>query len=300
MKCGFPRSETALFVIIGAAVLLTSPARIDAQRGRGGPPPAARSNPPIDLTGYWVSLVTEDWRWRMLTPPKGSYPSIPLNAEGKRIANSWDPAKDEAAGEQCKAYGAANIMRLPVRLHITWENDNTLRIDTDAGMQTRLFHFGPSEAPAGEPTWQGYSVAQWEIAGGRGDIPRGGDLKVATTRMRPASGDDVGAVPALDQFIFKNGTVNHLHSMKFMYRPRARVLRHLLAASRPNATSRASMCCAGAASRLPRRRTVDTDEKKSQMAPQKVVNGGHRLHARGVRWTRGFRPGGGDQAGRAD
>jgi hypothetical protein len=121
----------------------------------------------------------------MLTPPKGSYPSVPLNAEGKRIANSWDPAKDEAAGDQCKGYGAGNIMRLPSRLHITWENDTTLRIDIDAGTQTRLLYFKPSEPPAGEPTLQGSSVAQWEAAGGRGGIPRGGDLKVVTTRVKP-------------------------------------------------------------------------------------------------------------------
>jgi hypothetical protein len=120
----------------------------------------------------------------MLTPPKGSYPSIPLNAEGRRIANAWDPAKDEAAGEQCRAYGVGNIMRLPVRLHITWENDNALRVDIDAGSQTRLFYFRPLEPPAGPPTWQGSSVALWEVAGGRGGVPRGGNLKVVTTRMK--------------------------------------------------------------------------------------------------------------------
>src|SRR2546423_5802399 len=109
----------------------------------------------------------------MVTPKKGIYETLPLNAEGRRAGDTFDPAKDEAAGEQCKAYGAANIMRLPGRLHITWDDDNTLRIDTDTGMQTRLFHFGRSQPPVGEPTWQGYSAAQWEIAGGRGGVPRG-------------------------------------------------------------------------------------------------------------------------------
>jgi hypothetical protein len=147
-------------------------------------PPTARSAAPLDLTGYWVSVVTEDWRWRMVTPPKGSFPSIPLNAEGRRIANAWDPAKDEAEGNQCKGYGAAAIMRLPTRLHITWENDSTLRVDTDAGTQTRMFQFGNPAPPAGEPTWQGHSVAQWEFAGAAGK-PTGGSMKVVTTRMRP-------------------------------------------------------------------------------------------------------------------
>ena len=163
---------------------------VSAQRGRGGPaaPTTAKASAPIDLTGYWVSLVTEDWRWRMVTPAKGDYPSIPLNDAGKRVADAWDPAKDEADGNQCKSYGAGNIMRQPGRLHITWENDNTLKVDIDAGTQTRLFHFGDFLPPAGEPAWQGNSLAQWELAGGgrgRGGESRSGDLKVVTTRMRP-------------------------------------------------------------------------------------------------------------------
>src|SRR6266852_3855736 len=167
------------------ALLLTVSEGAYAQRGRG------QAAAPVDLTGYWVSLVTEDWRWRMVTPAKGDYPSIPLNAEGRRVADAWDPAKDEAAGEQCKSYGAGDIIRQPGRLHITWEDDNTLRVDFDAGTQTRLFHFGDWRPPGSAPTWQGDSVAQWEFAGGRrggrgqGNQPRGGDLKVVTTHMRP-------------------------------------------------------------------------------------------------------------------
>jgi len=158
---------------------------LHAQRGagRGGPPPAAREAAALDLTGYWVSVVVEDWKWRMVTPKKGVYDSIPLNPEGRRVADTWDPAKDEAAGEQCRAYGAANLMRIPGRLHVTWEDPNTLRIDTDAGTQTRLLKFGGSPAAAGEPTWQGQSAAEWEYAAGRG-APRTGNLKVVTTSLR--------------------------------------------------------------------------------------------------------------------
>src|SRR5919198_1315226 len=109
------------------------PAALAAQT-RGAPPANPKNGALIDLTGYWVALVSEDWRFRMLTPPRGDYPDIqPLNDAGKKIADAWDPAKDEAAGEQCKGYGAANIMRIPTRLHITWANDTTLRLDTDAG-----------------------------------------------------------------------------------------------------------------------------------------------------------------------
>jgi hypothetical protein len=129
----------------------------------------------------------------MVTPAKGDYASVPLNAEGRKIADTWDPAKDEASGNQCKSYGAAAIMRVPGRVHILWDNDNTLHVDTDAGTQTRLLRFGAAPAAGGEPQWQGESVATWEVAGGRGrggpggppQGPRGGSLKVVTTHMRP-------------------------------------------------------------------------------------------------------------------
>src|SRR5438067_4004234 len=121
-----------------------------------------RTAAPVDLTGYWVSLITEDWRTRMLTGPKGDYYSIPLNAEGRRVADTWDSAKDIAAGKQCMNYCAAGIMRVPGRLHITWENDATLKIETDAGKQTRLLSFTAARPAAGAPTAQGISFAQWQ------------------------------------------------------------------------------------------------------------------------------------------
>jgi hypothetical protein len=172
-------SSIRLFAFLALFLTFTT---LHAQN-RSGPPRSPKDSAPIDLTGYWVSVVSEDWRFRMLTPPKGDYPDIqPLNDAGKKIADSWDPSKDEAAGEQCKGYGAANIMRIPARLRIAWMNDNTLRLETDAGQQTRLFRFGQATPSAGPPDWQGFSVAQWELAGGRGP---GGSMKVITNRMRP-------------------------------------------------------------------------------------------------------------------
>jgi len=121
----------------------------------------------------------------MVTPAKGGYASVPINAEGKKVADAWDPAKDESSGEQCRSYGAPAIMRVPGRLHIAWDDDNTLRVDTDAGKQTRLFHFDAKTA-SGTPQWQGFSTAKWEIPGGAGrGQNRGGSLKVVTTHIRP-------------------------------------------------------------------------------------------------------------------
>jgi hypothetical protein len=127
---------------------------------------SARAIAPIDLTGNWVSIVTEDWRFRMVTPPKGDYASVPLNAAARAVADAWDPAKDTASGNACKSYGAAAIMRVPGRLHISWQDDTTLKIETDAGTQTRVLHF--TGTPGGDPSWQGYSAAAWELAGGFG------------------------------------------------------------------------------------------------------------------------------------
>src|SRR5437867_8996281 len=180
----------ALVSFITVTLLLCLAARIPAQRGGrgggGGGAVSARQNAAIDLTGYWVSVITEDWKFRMVTPGKGMFEALTLNAEGRRVGEAWDPAKDEATGEACRSYGAAGIMRMPGRLHITWENDTTLRIDTDAGTQTRLFHFGGTPPQSGEPTWQGYSAAQWQYAAGgqRGSGARTGTLKVVTTHMR--------------------------------------------------------------------------------------------------------------------
>ena len=165
----------------------------DARNSPSGTAVSARDLAPIDLTGHWVSIVDEDWRWRMVTPAKGDYASIPLNDEGKAFADQWDLAKDNAEGNQCRAYGAAGLMRLPTRLNITWNDENTLQIETDAGMQTRLFHFDGSKWSGGQPTWQGDSVAKWEKQShGNGFGPRsdglasgkGGDLYVVTTHMR--------------------------------------------------------------------------------------------------------------------
>lgn len=174
-----------------SALIFMSAFHLFAQFGPPpGPPPTGRTAAPEDVTGYWVSLVTEDWRYRMVTPAKGDYDGIPLNQAGRKLADAWDPAKDEASGNQCKSYGAAAISRVPGRLHITWQDDKTLKVEADAGTQTRLFHFDakPPQTP-GKPAdlpWQGYSVATWEhqAGGGFGPPGPGGSLKAVTTRMR--------------------------------------------------------------------------------------------------------------------
>jgi hypothetical protein len=206
------RSRPPVLSFIIAAAVTTAVVGTAAQRGPQTPPATrtSRTSAPVELTGNWVSMITEDWRWRMMTPPKGDYASVPLNQEGRRLADSWDFAKDEAAANSCKPFGVGSIMRMPGRLRISWQDDETLKLEFDAGTQTRLLHFGGAPPAGGERTWQGYSAAQWEVAGqplnvdrngipvaggggGRGGArgaaagqgaPRGGSLKVVTTNFR--------------------------------------------------------------------------------------------------------------------
>jgi hypothetical protein len=177
--------------------LVATPALLMAQGGGRGGASQAPQNPraaaPVDLTGYWVSQIVDEWRFRA-APQKGDIPYLPLNPEARKMANAWDPAADEAAGNACKAYGAIGVMQRPGRLHFTWETDTVLRIEADAGTQTRLLRFGPPPAQKSDPSWQGYSQAQWEFSGAalggrRGAAaaggPRSGQLKVVTTNMKP-------------------------------------------------------------------------------------------------------------------
>jgi hypothetical protein len=182
--------------LLAWVAIATAYAQLGPAPAKPKPPRSAKEGAPVDFTGYWVSVVTEDWRWRMVTPIKGDFASIPLTPAGRAVGNSWDPAKDEAAGEQCKSYGAPAVMRIPGRLHITWADDNTLQIDTDQGTQTRLLHFVGKPPERGTNSWQGYSVAQWEPPvrgpqspqqglGATREGARGRSLEVVTTQIRP-------------------------------------------------------------------------------------------------------------------
>jgi hypothetical protein len=222
-------------LVLGSAALagaLTISQAVFAQgmapHGPPAPPPTAEKAALVDLTGYWTAVVTEDWRWRMLTPAHGDYASVPLNAAGKALADQFNPALYGSGTSEvidCRAYGAAGVMRMPTHVHITWDNPNELKLETDWGVQTRIFHFipnhpyedmpamamamGPGGAgAAGEanqaPSAQGYSVAVWQRpyeidanegqrgpqrGRGFGRTPPpplpGGDLRVITRDLTP-------------------------------------------------------------------------------------------------------------------
>jgi hypothetical protein len=211
------RAAPLLALLLPLALAL--PARSFAQLGMPPPPRpvSGRADAAQDFTGYWVSLVTEDWRYRMITPDRGDFQGVPLNAAGRELAERWDPAQDEANGNQCKSYGAPAIMRVPTRLHISWVDDNTLRVETDAGEQVRLLHFEGKPPGDATPSWQGYSIASWEgfrqgivrgtVAGGLaapGQVGREGYLKVITSELRPGylrkNGVPYGAQTSVEEY----------------------------------------------------------------------------------------------------
>ena len=204
-KSGGAARKHVMMAGLVLTILALSRPLISAQQPPQAGQPQAQPTPkdasPIDLTGYWVSIVNEDWRWRMMTPPKGDYASVPLNPEGRKVADTWQPTMDG----RCEAYGAAALMRMPTRVHITWESDSILKVETDAGQQTRRFYLTKPTQGQGARTLQGVSTAEWQLAGGggrgpggpgpggganppagggRGGPPRTGSLKVVTTNLQ--------------------------------------------------------------------------------------------------------------------
>ena len=174
-----------------------------------GPPPDNRSSREkalIDITGQWVAVVNEDWRWRMITAPVGDTSSIPMNAAGRTLAAAWDLDKDIAEGNLCRAFGAPGVMRQPTRIRISWQDDETLQFEFDAGKQTRLLHFGDQAAPDAH-TLQGYSTASWykqRVTRGvlGGGSAEGGSLHVTTSHLAPGYLRPNG-VPYSDQTTMK-------------------------------------------------------------------------------------------------
>jgi len=146
-------------------------------------PTGARAAAPVDLTGTWVSVVTEDWAWRMQTPPRGDYASVPLNDAGRRAADRWTEDLDGS----CLAFGAASMLRVPTRVRISWQDADTLKLETDNGRQTRLLHFGAAPTSRA-PSLQGSSAARW-LGNESSEFHRPGDwasLEVVTTDVLAA------------------------------------------------------------------------------------------------------------------
>ena len=186
MKRAFGVDTIGVVAVSALLALLCGGA--DAQRGGAGAPQTPKAAAPIDLSGYWVAVVSEDWRHRMATPRKGDYESVPLNGNGRRAADAWNLDADNAANLQCKAFGVGGIMRQPGRLHVSWADDDTLRVEFDAGTQTRLLEFASAAQPSGEKTWQGFSRAEWLKPPSAGGGPGRAQIGNSTGPVAPGGG----------------------------------------------------------------------------------------------------------------
>ena len=175
------------------AAVVAGPASAQGRGGgarAGGPPPTARAQAPKDFTGYWVAVVAEHWHLRMEMPPKNDFSMLPVNAEARRLAGMWTPTQD--AGNECRSYGAASIMRIPGRLHISGPTTIRSKSTPTRARRSACCTSPPPGAPAAsaapaQPDWQGYSVAQWAgMQVGRGGRTPGpnGNLGVMTTKMK--------------------------------------------------------------------------------------------------------------------
>ena len=84
---------------------------------------------PLDLTGYWEPLITEDYKLRMHGVKKGDYNGIALTDAAKAIADRYRPdaGAEELLLDKCVPHGAVRILFTDTRLHIT---GNPARVTT--------------------------------------------------------------------------------------------------------------------------------------------------------------------------
>ena len=128
--------------------------------GRGGPPRSPREAAPVDLTGYWVSVVTEDWRWRMVTPARGDFAGVPLNAGGAQARAGVGSGEGRGRGRAVPGLrrgghhaGARTAAHHLARRHHAEDRDRRRHADAAASTSAA------QPAPGAQPSWQGYSAA---------------------------------------------------------------------------------------------------------------------------------------------
>jgi hypothetical protein len=181
------RARHELAVVLAVACVAAIPAALGQPAPGRADTRSPRERALIDITGQWVAVVNEDWRWRMITPPVGDTSSLPVNERGRAAAAAWDLERDRAEGALCKAFAGPGLMRQPTRIRIAWQDSDTLELEFDAGRQVRRLEFVPQ--PPAETSLQGYSEAQWfrqpqsrGVLGGRTPT-QGGSLVVRTTQL---------------------------------------------------------------------------------------------------------------------
>lgn len=128
-----------------------------------------------DITGFWDSMLTEEYRIRLYGPEAGEIDGLPLNERGRQAALNFDPNEYYKPENQCRKHGGAYVMRGPFAKQFVYEDDGTLLIRIELEAQTRRIYLDGREPPSDEHTGLGHSVGRWE----------NGILTVTTTQMTP-------------------------------------------------------------------------------------------------------------------
>jgi hypothetical protein len=97
-----------------------------------------------DLAGYWLSGATQGWRHLTVVPVKVEYQGIPMNPVTGDLAGFWNATADGAAAQSCKAYGSGLILWTSGFSQSRWVYSNALRVESDAGRQTRPLRLQPT------------------------------------------------------------------------------------------------------------------------------------------------------------
>lgn len=124
----------------------------------------------LDLSGSWNPQFTEDQPERIPGPDLVDYLGIPINAEARQWALSWDPDRLTLPEHQCQVHTVAYIYRGPLELRIWEERDPqtqeliAIHNYTSTYEQNRtIWMDGRPHPPAyAAHTWMGFSTGHWD------------------------------------------------------------------------------------------------------------------------------------------
>src|SRR6266571_570633 len=111
------------------------------QAGRGSAPSTPKAANPTDFTGYWVSVVTEDWVYRMVTPSKALVPVFRCTPKDAKWRMLGIPQKMKPRAINVRSTERLQSSGFQGACILHGTPDYTLKIETDAGTQTRLLNF---------------------------------------------------------------------------------------------------------------------------------------------------------------
>jgi hypothetical protein len=160
----------------------------------------------LDLSGTWAPQFQEDQPERIPGPDLVDYLGIPINAEGRQWALSWDPDRLTLPEHQCQVHTAAYIYRGPLQLRIWEERDPqtqelvAIHNYTSTYEQNRTIWMDnrPHPPDYAAHTWMGFSTGHWD----------GNILTVYTTHIKQGWSRRNG-IPSSDMITLTEHFIRH-------------------------------------------------------------------------------------------